>query len=116
VKTKSTATSIVIPDGVYIESMVLRQGEDSCDMGDTDQRAEVEFVDAGGGYYHVFKSERWASNPKDMQRLGEMFDGVCNHNDVIDKKFAKQEEAIYKIKEDARKRDADANSEPINDY
>ena len=67
-----------LPKGIGINDMkiTLAQDEDSCGRtGHQDQVLEVEFQDAGGGFYYVLKTERWAIDQDDLslfKALGDM--------------------------------------------
>ena len=67
-----------LPKGIHLNDMkiTLAQDEDSCGRtGIEDQVLEVEFQDAGGGFYYVLKTDRWAVDQDDLSLfkvLGEM--------------------------------------------
>ena len=67
-----------LPKGIHLNDlkMTLTQDEDSCGRtGIEDQVLEVEFQDAGGGFYYVLKTDRWAIDQDDLslfKALGEM--------------------------------------------
>jgi hypothetical protein len=71
-----------LPKDVDISNMkiTLTQDEDSCGEIDSPcQVLEVEFQDAGGGFYYILKTERWAVDSD--KSLFEDLDNICKELD-----------------------------------
>jgi len=78
-------TIMKLPKGIHLNDMKisLAQDEDSCGRtGIEDQVLEVEFQDAGGGFYYILKTDRWAVDKEDHS-LFNYFDNICTEIDEV---------------------------------
>jgi hypothetical protein len=72
-----------LPKGTFIDAckIVLYQDRDSCDT-ETDkddyQEMIIEFHDAGGGFYPVITTKRWAYDEGDYKNLFGYIEDICN--------------------------------------
>lgn len=72
-----------IPKGLKVDelSFILSQDEDSFGRPDEEfQEMKVNFNDAGGGFYYVIETKRWAFNPKERE-LFNYLDNICQELD-----------------------------------
>ena len=75
--------NLKLPKGINIGSlnMSLSQEEDSCGRTEESyQELEVEFSDAGGGFYYILKTDRWAID-RDEHSLFKCLDNICKDLD-----------------------------------
>lgn len=72
-----------LPKGINVSElkMTLTQEEDSCGRNDIRfQDLDVEFTNAGGGFYYILKTERWAMDSSDRS-LFIFLDEFCKELD-----------------------------------
>ena len=83
-----------LPIGIVIDGLkvTLSQENDSCDLSDVGQSMEIEFVDAGGGFYPVIKTERWAYDVETSQELWGFINEICES--INDKKLWIKDEKV----------------------
>ena len=61
---------------LFETSFTFSQDSDSNELGDPGQDLKVSVESAGGGYFLVLESKRWAIDFKDLDRFVKMLKGL----------------------------------------